>query len=137
MKYSQLIGMIAALGLVGVCFLPWTELVAHHIEYNGFHAQMNDNLTVGNQWIPHSFFAFLCCLFFILNSVGAKRANILVAFINLGWAIKNFILFSLCRQTEQGECPQIRSGLILLLVLSVIIQVMTFLPNMNINYDDE
>ena|ERR1035437_5472552 len=137
MKYSQLIGIIAALGLIGSCYLPWTELVFQHIEINGFYAKVKDDFAFGHQWIPHTFFASLAIIFFAIPATGAKRANILIAFINLAWAIKNFIIFSLCKQMLQGECPQIRIGLILLVVLSVIILVMAFLPNMDIKYNDD
>ena len=137
MKYSQLIGILSAAALIGSCFLPWTELPLQQIVYNGLYAKANDYLTTGHQWMPHSFLALVAIVFFAVKNKTAKQANILVAFINLAWAIKNFILFSLCRPGQQIECPQLRIGLVLVVLLSVIIQVMSFLPQGGIGLEDE
>jgi len=121
--------MIAAAGLIGACFLPWTEYVFQHVEYSGFRGKENEGiLTVGSQWIPHTLFAMVSLLLFAAGKEDGKNANILVAMLNLVWAIKNFILFTICSRPGMfGECPQAKPGLILVVVFSVIIQVMTFL----------
>lgn len=134
MKYSQAIGILAALALIGSCFLPWIEVASLHQTLNGLHGEVNANLTFGHQWIPHSFFAVLSIICFWISTIGAKRTNIFIGCINLGWAFKNYILFSMCRQ---GECPEVKIGLILMVIFSIIIQVMTFLPNIKVKQSAE
>ena len=134
MKYSQTIGIIAAFALIGSCFLPWVEVISLHQTFNGLNGEVNPNLTFGHQWIPHSFFAITSVICFLIPTIGAKRTNIFIGCINLGWAFKNYILFSMCRQ---GECPEVKTGLILVIVFSLIIQVMTFLPDIKVKQGGE
>jgi hypothetical protein len=128
MKYSQTIGIFVALGLIGSCFLPWIEVSSLHHTFDGLHGEVNTNLTFGHQWIPHSFFAIISIICFLIPKIGAKRTNIFIACVNLGWAFKNYILFTMCRP----ECPQVKIGLILLMTFSLLIQIMTFLPTIDI-----
>ena len=129
MKYSQLIGFIASLLLICICFLPWTVVDSLHISLSGLNGYVNENLNFGKQYIPHTFFAVILAFLFYTNKIWSKRTNSFVAFLNLGWAVKNFILFSLCRT---GICPSVQPALYALLALALIIQVMTFLPKMEV-----
>lgn len=129
MKYSQLIGIIAALCLIASCFLPWMELPEQNLILNGLNGKVNNDLSFGKQIIPHSLFALISIICFLIKKIGAKRTNIFVACFNLGWAIKNYILFSMCRQ---GDCPQVKIGLVLMIIFSGIIMVMALLPKMEV-----
>ncbi|OIQ96028.1 hypothetical protein GALL_220260 [mine drainage metagenome] len=129
MKYSQTIGIAAALLVIGICFLPWVEVPSLHLVLNGINGKVNNELTFGEQWKAHSFFCVLMIVFFLIPTVWAKRSNIFFAMLHLGWSIKNYILFSMCRS---GECPEIKPALYLLLVLAIIIQLMTLLPKLEI-----
>lgn len=133
MKYSQTIGIAAALLVIGICFLPWVEVPSLHLVLNGIHGKVNNELTFGEQWKAHSFFCVLMIVFFLIPTIWAKRSNIFFAMLHLGWSIKNYILFSMCRS---GECPEIKPALYLLLVLALIIQLMTFLPKLEIKESD-
>lgn len=129
MKYSQHIGIFASLLVIGLCFLPWIEVPSLQLILNGINGKVNSSLTFGTQVKPHSFFCVIMILLFLIPKIWAKRANIFFAVLHLGWSIKNFILFSMCRF---GECPNIKPALYLLVVFAVIIQVTTFLPKINI-----
>lgn len=133
MKYSQTIGIAAALLVIGICFLPWVEVPSLHLVLNGINGKVNNELTFGEQWKAHSFFCVLMIAFFLIPTIWAKRSNIFFAMLHLGWSIKNYILFSMCRS---GECPEIKPALYLLLLLAVIIQVMTLLPKLEIKESD-
>ena len=101
---------------------------------NGYHAKVNEALTFGDQWISHSFFAILSILLFAIPVLMAKRINIFVACVNLGWALKNYIIFSMCRQ---GICPEVKIGLILVIVFSITIMVMSLLPDIAIKPEQD
>jgi len=134
MKYSQTIGVIATLLLVVFCFFPWIYVPSLHLTLNGFYGKVNDELTFGRQGLTHCFFGVLMILFFSISRIWAKRTNIIIAFLNLGWAIKNYIIFSLCRS---GECPEVKPALYLVVFFALVIQVMTFLPAITIREDTE
>ena len=133
MKYSQIIGIIAALLLIVSCFLPWIEIAALHKTLNGVNGYVNNNITFGTQIKPHSFFCIIAIILFLINKIWAKRTNIFFCFLSLSWAIKNFILFSVCRP----ECPTIKIGLYLLVGFAVIMQIMSFLPKMKIENSEK
>lgn len=128
MKYSQTIGVIAALALIGICFLPWIYVPSLNLVLDGFNGRISDKLTFGKQWKPHTFFCLIMIVFFLLPKIWAKRSNLFVGFLSLGWAIKNFIIFSYCRP----ECPELKPGLYLLLILAIILQLCAFFPKLNI-----
>jgi len=129
MKYSQQIGIIAALLVIGSCYLPWIEISNLHLTLNGLNGYVNNNITFGKQVVPHSFFCMLCIPLFLIQKVWAKRFNIFICFLNVSWAIKNFILFRLCRP----ECPETKSGLYLLVIASVIMMIMSLLPKIKVS----
>ena len=128
MKYSQSIGVVAALLLISVCFLPWIIIPNTNTIINGLNGFVNDKFTFGTQIKPHAFFAVIACILFYLKSLWAKRVNIFVCFLNISWAIKNFILLSMCRP----ECPTVQPGLYFLVFFAAVMLLMSFLPKIKI-----
>jgi uncharacterized membrane protein len=129
MKHSQLIGIIACIFLVAVCFLPWVYVPSINKTFSGAEGFVNESLTFGKQYKAHIFFCVLMIVCFAIKKIWAKRFNIFLGLLNLGWAIKNFIIFSMCRS---GECPQVKPALYIVVLLAVIIQVMVLLPKMEL-----
>ncbi len=130
MKYSQQIGIIAALLVIFSCFLPWIEVPGTHQILNGLNGYVNSNITFGTQLKGHGFFCALSLALFLINKVWAKLFNIFFCFANLSWAIKNIVLFVSCRS---GECPVVRFGLYLLIVSSVVLMIMSLLPKIKVS----
>ncbi|NIM34570.1 MAG: hypothetical protein GTN67_03780 [Hydrotalea flava] len=129
MKYAQTIGIMAAILMVAVCFLPWIYIPSLQLTISGVHGTVNEQFTFGKQILAQSFFSVLLIAFFALPKVWAKRTNLFVGFINMAWAIKNFTLFSLCRA---GECPEVKPGLYITVGLAVIVLLMTLLPRLKL-----
>lgn len=128
MKYSQQIGLVFAIAVVVSCFLPWIEIEALHKTLNGLDGFVNSNITFGTQIKAHTFFCVLSIPLFLIAKVWAKRLNIFVCFLNLTWAIKNFVLFRLCRP----ECPVTKYGLYCLVLSSVVVMIMALLPKIEV-----
>ncbi len=128
MKHSQTIGIITAILLIGTCFLPWIEVPGQKIVINGLQGFINDKFTFGTQIKPHSFFAIIAILLFFKKALWAKRTNIFICFLSISWAIKNFILMSICRP----ECPTIKPGLYLLVFFASVMLLMSLLPKIKI-----
>lgn len=123
------IGLMVALLLIYSCFMPWVTIEAKHITVSGVDA-------TGTYFGKPGYFHFLMVFFFILFNfipkIWAKRLNILVAALNMGWAIRNFIIVSVC---SGGECPEKQVGLYLVLFASILLLVASFFPNIKVEED--
>ena len=126
MKHSQLIGIVAVLALVAVCFMPWTFIASKQITVTGFNAS---GTSFGKPGYLNVVLSLVCLAFFVIPKIWAKRTNVFIAAINLAWALRNYLLLTSC---IVGECPEKKAGLYLLMLTSIIIQVMTLLPKMDV-----
>lgn len=124
MKYSQWIGVIAALLLIGACFIPWAYFPDLDMEFTGFFSKGNIYGKPGKVIV---FFCGIEIILFLLPKIWAKRANILVAAMEVAFSVKAFLLFSAC---YHGICPERRAGLWLVLGMSIIVIVMALLPDL-------
>lgn len=130
MKHSQTIGIIAALTVMVACFLPWISINVNGTEqiFNGYYGKVNNALNFGSQYKAQCFFCLVCIALFTITKIWAKRVNMLFTLLNLSWAIKNFLIFKLCRP----ECPTVKFGLYTLLISSIVMLVMSLLPKMEL-----
>ncbi len=127
MKYSQQTGIAAALALIVICFLPWSFIASRQLTVSGLSATGTD---FGKPGIFNIIMTCAALLLFAVARVWAKRANVFICAINLAWSIRNYILLSTCLF---GECPEKKPALYALVVLAVIMQVMAFLPKIEVD----
>jgi len=126
MKYSQYIGVAAAIILVGACFLPWAFYPDLNKDFTGFFSEQNNYGRPGKLF---SILAFIASVFFLIPKVWAKRWNLLIGAITVAYAVKSFFLFSACYNTI---CPERKIGLWIMLFASFLLLVMTFLPDLKV-----
>jgi uncharacterized BrkB/YihY/UPF0761 family membrane protein len=126
MKYSQWIGIAAAVVLVVACFLPWTFHPDLNKHFTGFFSENNNYGKPGKVFIVLSVVA---TIFFLIPRVWAKRWNLLVGGLMVAFAIKSFIVFSGC---YNGICPTKMAGLWIMLVSALGVLLMALLPDMKI-----
>lgn len=126
MKHSQLIGIVAVLALLGICFMPWTVIESKNIVVTGF---ASAGTSYGKPGYMNVILSMVSLLLFAIPKIWAKRTNVFVAAINLAWAFRNYLILSGCML---GECPQKKPGLYLLLLAAAIIQVMALLPKIKV-----
>ena len=124
MKYSQQIGIAAAIGLVVCCFFPWSIIVSKNLSISGFAAK---GTSLGRPGLFHLIFCSAAVLFFIIPRIWAKRTNVFIGAINLAWAIRNYVLVSSCML---GECPEKQPALYAILGCAIVIQLMVLFPSM-------
>lgn len=127
MKYSQIIGIIASIALVIVCTLPWVYIPSLQTYLSGLNGRVSAELNFGSQIKSHAFFATLMAICFFVQQVWSKRLNVFLGTINVAWAFKNFLIFSMCRG---GECPEKQPALYGLLIISAIMFLMSLFPKM-------
>jgi hypothetical protein len=125
----KLLGIVAALFLVVSGFLEWVYIESGNISVKGIDAS---GTNYGKPAYFHFAMAFLFVLFSFIQIIWAKRANLLVAALNVGWAVRNFLLIPSC---EGGECPIKKTGLYLMLGCSIIMLVASLFPDMELPAD--
>jgi hypothetical protein len=124
MKYSQWIGIAAALLLVGASFMPWAYFPDLGKEFTGFFSEMN---RYGRPGKVLMLFSAVMIVLYLTPKVWAKRTNIVVAAITIAFAIKCYILFTAC---YRGICPEKRIGIFLIPLAAGIAMLASLLPDL-------
>lgn len=129
MKYSQWIGIAAALLLVVACFLPWAYYPDLQKEFTGFFSELNRYGKPGKVFV---FFSVVQIGLFLTPKVWAKRANILVSAMTIAFSIRSFLVFTAC---YHGICPEKRAGIFLVLITPFIMGFAAVLPDLPVKTD--
>ncbi len=117
MKYAAYIGIAAALLLIVCCFFPLAYYPDLNENFTGFYSKQNQ---YGKPGITFIFLSVVAIVLFLIPKLIAKRANQFVCVLIFTYALKTFILFS---SSYFSIRPQIKGGLIGMLVFSVIILI--------------
>lgn len=123
MKYSQWIGIAAAVALVIACFLPWTFHPDVDKNFTGFFSEGNVYGKPGKIFIV---LAIISTVFFLVPRIWAKRWNLLFGALTVAFAVRCFIVFSGC---YRGICPQKQAGLWLVLFSALLLLLMAVFPD--------
>ena len=126
MKYSQQTGFILAILVIAVCWMPWVTIESKSIVINGFHAE---GTRFGKPGIMVAFFSAIAAILFLVPKIWAKRINVFIAAFAFAWTLRNYLILSTC---FGGECPQKQVGLYLMVLLSGLMLLMSFLPKIKI-----
>ncbi|MBI5857489.1 MAG: hypothetical protein HZB42_07545 [Sphingobacteriales bacterium] len=127
MRYMKWIGLAAAMLLVVSCFNTWVIIDSKNITVSGIDA------TGTNFGKPGYFHFIMTGLFLVFNfvqKIWAKRANLLITALNIGWAVRNYFIISAC---SGGECPEKKSSIYLVVLASVLMLVSAMLPDISLN----
>src|SRR5439155_20821938 len=114
MKYSQWIGIAAAIILVIACFLPWTFHPDLNKNFTGFFSEDNIYCKPGKVFI---ILAIVAVVFFAIQKLWSKRWNLFLCGVIVAYAIKSFIVFSGC---YNGICPERKAGLWMMLGAAIL-----------------
>ncbi len=126
MKYSSIVGIVAALLLIWACFLPWTFHPDLNKYFTGFYSE---DYMYGRPGKLFIIFACIAILLFLIPRVWAKRTNWLVATLIVAYTIRTYFLYTTC---YSGICPVKQMGIYLLLVSVAIVFVMAILPDIKL-----
>ena len=120
------IGLVAALALTLACFMPWVFIESKNITVTGIQS-------TGTSFGKPGYFHFVLAAFFLVfhfaPRIWAKRLNLLVSVLNIGWAARNYFLISAC---AGGECPEKKIGLFVVLGSSLLMLLAALLPQMKL-----
>ncbi len=126
MKFYKLIGWMACVLLIISCFLPWVYYADLNKSFTGFFSEKN---SYGKPGIFFTFFGVISFLLIYLDKIWAKRTHIFFAALNIGYLIKTYILFTGCYNTY---CPQKQFGFYLLILSSVVLMIVSILPDLKL-----
>jgi len=126
MKYSQQIGAALCLLIIVACFLPWSFIPSLNQTLTGMYTATTD---FGKPGILHIAFCTIAVVLFMIPKLWSKRTNIFICAINLAWAFKNFMLYSMC---SAGDCQQKKVGIYIVLISSILMIVMAMLPKISV-----
>jgi hypothetical protein len=129
MKYSQWIGIAAAILLAAATFMPWAYYPSLGKDFTGFYSEGNSYGRPGKFLV---FFSAVMVLFFLIPKIWAKRANIIIAAITIAFAIRSYIVYTAC---YRGICPEKKAGIFLVLLASVIMLAAALTPDIPVKQD--
>ena len=131
MRYSKWLGLAAAVLLVVSCFSPWVIIESRQITVSGVD-------TAGTNFGKPAYFHFFITFFYVIcvmvPRIWAKRLNLVVAALNMGWALRNFILIPAC---QAGDCPLKQSGLWMVELASLFMLLAAVFPDMKLPVDKQ
>jgi len=116
------IGLLAAMALVTACFFPWVFIESKNITITGIEST---GTSFGKPGYFHFFLAAFYITFNFTPRIWAKRMNLLVTALNIGWAARNYFLISAC---AGGECPEKKVALYIILISSIVMLVTALFP---------
>ncbi|MBL0154093.1 MAG: hypothetical protein IPP93_11630 [Chitinophagaceae bacterium] len=131
MRYSKWLGLAAAVLLIVSCFSPWVIIESRQITVSGVD-------TAGTNFGKPAYFHFFITFFYVIcvmvPRIWAKRLNLVVAALNMGWALRNFILIPAC---QAGDCPLKQSGLWMVELASLFMLLAAVFPDMKLPVDKQ
>jgi hypothetical protein len=117
LKNAPYIGIAAALLLILCCFIPLAYYPDLQENFTGFYSRQN---AYGKPGIAFLFLSVTAIVLFLIPKLWAKRINQFVGVLIFAYSLKTFILFSKC---YFSVCPQVKPGLIGMILFSVIILI--------------
>jgi hypothetical protein len=126
MRWMKWIGIAAAIVLCISCFQPWVVIESKQLTLTGMDTT---GTNYGKPGILFIIFSFIFLVFSLIPSIWSKRANMVVAVLNLAWGIRNYFLISTC---SGGECPQKKLALYLVFACSIIMLLGSLFPDMQV-----
>ncbi len=127
MRYSNYIGIAAGLLMIFAATFTWIHIPSINATVSGFGSETVSKF--GKPVLMNVIMLVLAIAFFLIPKLWAKRANPFVGAINFAWALRNLFLLSTCRN---GECPQTTVWLYVYFAASLVVLVMTVLPDMKV-----
>jgi hypothetical protein len=125
MKYSQLLGILAALALAIACFMPWTYYPDLKTHFTGFFSEQNIYGKPGKFIL---FMSVVALVFFAMNKVWAKRLNWLVCGLLAAFAFRTYTVYTSC---YRGICPTKELAVYIVLIAPIVMLVVAFMPRLN------
>ena len=120
------VGLLATLALIVACFFPWVFIESKNITVTGIEST---GTSFGRPGYFHFVLAATFVVFNFTPRIWAKRMNLLVTALNIGWAVRNYFLVSAC---AGGECPEKKLALYIVLICSFVMLAAALFPSVEL-----
>ena len=130
LKILHWVGLLACITLIISCWLPWTYYADDHIlneadrTFTGFYSFQNNYGKPGKMLVFTGVFSILLI---ILPKIWAKRTNLFVCALGVGYSIKTYILYVSC---YNAYCPDKKWGIYLMLYSTIAMLIASAFPNL-------
>jgi len=126
LKILYWLGIVACVTLIISCFMGWTYYGPEKGEFSGFYSFENYYGKPGKYLVGAGTIALLLML---LPRVWAKRTNLFICALTMGYAIKTYILYTGC---YFAYCPEKRLGIYLMVASTIVMLVASVFPELKI-----
>jgi hypothetical protein len=126
LKYAPYVGIAAALLLIVCCFFPWTYYPDLQENFTGFYSKQNQYGKPGKTFI---FLCVVAIVLFLIPKLWSRRTNQFVGVVIFAYAMKTYFIFTAC---YTGICPQIKAGLVGVLLCSIFMLISSLLSKAKI-----
>lgn len=123
MRYSHYIGVLAGCVVIASAFFPWVYIPALDVKVSGIYGELPK---FGKPALMNIYVTIINFLFFLLPYVWMKRFNPFVGAVNFAWALRNFLLLSICRE---NICPEKYPAIYVYMIATFIVLLMTLFPS--------
>ena len=107
--------------------MPWAYYADIKETFTGFYSYHNQ---YGK---PGKFLTLLAIIVFALMylpKIWAKRTNLFVSALGVGYAVKSYILFTSC---YNAYCPEKKAGIYLMLIATIVMLLSAVFPDLKIS----
>lgn len=122
---------MACILLVVACFMPWAYYADIKETFTGFYSYKNQ---YGKPGKFLTMVAILAFTLMYLPKIWAKRSNLFVCAIGVGYAIKSYILFTSC---YNAYCPEKKAGIYLVLLSTIVMLIAAIFPDLKMKGKNE
>ena len=131
MKYSNYVGATLVIILIIACNMDWVHIDGGRLTVSGLRAA---GTNFGKPGLINIISGSIAGILFLTPFLWAKRINLFFCAFNLAWAIRNYILITMCRE---GDCPEKQTGIFLLMISSALMLLVSFMPEIKINKEEK
>ncbi|MEO6722757.1 MAG: hypothetical protein ABIN67_20485 [Ferruginibacter sp.] len=132
-KILHWIGLAACIALIVSCLMPWAYYSDASImnkadrTFTGFFTYGNNYGKPGKLLVLISVIAFMLM---VLPKIWAKRVNLFVCALGVGYAIKSFVLYTSC---YNAYCPEKKFGIYLMLISTILMLIASAFPHLKLD----
>lgn len=130
-KILHYAGLTACIALITSCFFPWAYFADIGQYFTGLYSYQNQYGRPGKFLI---LIAVVVFIFMLLPKIWAKRTNLFICAVGVGYAIKSYILFTSC---YKAYCPQPKPAIFIMLVSIIVMLVAAVFPNLKLEEKKE
>ena len=125
-KNLHYLAIIATLGIIVTCFIPWVHYNNIDVTFNGYNVKkFATGVYYGRAGIIITIFAVISLLFTLMQSMVAKRVNMFLCALLFAYTLRTYVIFT--GSLFDGEVTKL-AGIYLIVFLSFVMVICSVFP---------